>query len=114
MVIDELCRDGAVAIGLDLVFDDLQPEDFRYLQKWTTQNKVRVGIYRRSIERREAWLGRPEFANLAAGIAMPRDDPQSAYLYTRRWFLKPDRASAGLVGSEDCVGSGAAAGARKI
>ena len=113
LLVDELRRDGATAIGLDLVFDDLQPEDFRYLQKWTAQKNVRVGIYRRSVERREAWLGRGEFASLAAGIALPRDDPQKAYFYTRRWFLKTDLATENGVGPDDCVGAGAAARCRE-
>ncbi len=113
MLVDELRRDGATAIGLDLVFDDLQAEDFRYLQKWTAQKNVRVGIYRRSVERREAWLGRREFASLAAGIALPLDDPQRAYFYTRRWFLKTDLPTDDGVGPDDCVGAGVAARCRE-
>ncbi len=112
-LIEELRRDGAAAVGLDLMFDDLQGEDFQYLQKWTVHGNVRVGIYQKAVEQREAWLGRREFAGLAAGIALPLDDPQKAYLYSRRWFLKTALEEAGSAGAGDCVGTGAAARCRE-
>lgn len=86
LVVDELRRHGARAIGVDLVFDDIQGDDIGYFRKWIRHGNVRIGIHRRALEGREAWLGRPEFAALAAGIAVPADDPQTAYAFSRRWY----------------------------
>ena len=85
-LIDELRRRGATAIGIDLMFDDLDGADFQYLQKWTGYRNVRIGVYQRAVEKREAWLGRPEFSTLAAGVALSADDPQQAFFYSRRWL----------------------------
>ena len=62
-----------------------------------------MGIYRRAVERREAWLGRPEFSNLAAGIAMPADNPQHAYAYSRRWASKVPVTAADGSEPTDCT-----------
>jgi serine/threonine protein kinase/CHASE2 domain-containing sensor protein len=113
LLIDELRRRSARAIGVDLAFDDLEGADFQYLEKWTGHKNVRIGIYRRAVEKRETWLGRPEFSDLAAGIALPKDNPQQAFFYSRRWFLK--RQPAGPVAGpddvnpRDCADSGPAA-----
>jgi hypothetical protein len=112
-VIDELRRQGARAIGVDLSFDDLQPADFHYLSKWNTHGNVRVGIYRRAVERREAWLGRPEFAALAASIAVPIEDPQHAYSYVRRWFLKAPLTDDDLARPRDCAAPGGGANCKE-
>jgi predicted Ser/Thr protein kinase len=102
LVIGELRRHGATAVGVDLSFDDIQPTDFQYFHRWTAYQNVRVGVYRRAVEKREAWLGRPEFASLAAGIALPPDNPQHAFAYIRRWF--PAAPTDGAVaGAPDCV-----------
>jgi predicted Ser/Thr protein kinase len=106
-LVDELRAKGARAVGLDLIFDDLQGEDFQYLQKWTGHKNVRVGIYRRAVERREAWLGRPEFAPLAAGIALPADNPQQAYFYSRRWFANGATGVDGAGEATDCANTAA-------
>jgi len=108
LLIDELRRRGARAIGVDLIFDNLQGEDFQYLHKWTSYKNVRLGIYRRAVEKREAWLGRPEFADLAAGIALPVDDPQHAYFYSRRWYLKTALTEADTANPRDCAEDGPA------
>jgi hypothetical protein len=101
-LVDELRRRGAVAVGLDLMFDDLRGDDFTYLAKWTEHKNVRVGIYRRAVEMRDAWLGRPEFAELAAGIALPLENPQQAFFYSRRWFFKRS-AGGGSPGTGACA-----------
>jgi serine/threonine protein kinase len=88
MIIDALRRAGARAIGIDLAFDELNGSDFQYLDKWKSYGNVRIGIYRRAVEKREAWLGRPEFADLAAGIALPVENPQHAFLYSRKWYVQ--------------------------
>jgi predicted Ser/Thr protein kinase len=102
-LIDEVRRRGALAVGLDLVFDDLQAEDFEYLERWNANRNVRVGIYRRAVERKETWLGRPEFSALAAGIALPLDNPQQAFFYSRRWFAKGSPAAAAASAAIDCT-----------
>jgi serine/threonine protein kinase len=107
-LIDELRRNGARAIGVDLSFDDVQGTDLQYLQKWMQHENVRVGIYRRAAEPREAWLGRVEFASLAAGIAIPSDNPQHAFAYTRRWTLRTPLAGQERLDPRDCETVGAA------
>ncbi len=102
-LIDELRLNGARAIGVDLSFDDIQPADFQYFHKWRDHGNVRVGIYRRAVEKREAWLGRPEFSTLAAGIAMPADNPQYAYAYSRRWAMKAPGADVDGREPADCA-----------
>jgi serine/threonine protein kinase/CHASE2 domain-containing sensor protein len=105
-LIDQLRGLGARAIGLDLLFDDVEGGDFQYLKKWVDYGNVRVGIYRRAAERRGAWLGRPEFAVLAAGVAVPLDNPQQSFFYSRRWFAGGPDARAGAVDAEACVETG--------
>jgi len=107
VVVEELRRHGARAIGIDLSFDDLQGTDFRYFQKWVDHGNVRVGIYRRAVEKREAWLGRPEFAALAAGIALPPDNPQHAFAFSRRWFPAPPSTDLDRERATDCGASDA-------
>jgi len=102
MVIDELRRAGARAIGIDLSFDELNGADFHYLDKWKSYGNVRVGIYRRAVEKREAWLGRPEFADLAAGIALPGENPQHAFLYSRKWYVQNPSARLAAGDLTDC------------
>jgi CHASE2 domain-containing sensor protein/predicted Ser/Thr protein kinase len=106
LLIDELRRRGARAIGIDLKFDDLEGADFQYLEKWTGHKNVRVGIFDRAVEKREAWLGRPEFSDLAAGVALPKDNPQHAFVYSRRWFLKTQLAEPDVADPRDCADSG--------
>ena len=113
MLIDDLRRRGARAVGVDLAFDDLEGADLQYLEKWTGHKNVRIGIYRRAVERREAWLGRPEFADLAAGIALPADNPQHAFFYSRRWILKTQLAESEVVDPRDCADPGAAANCKE-
>jgi CHASE2 domain-containing sensor protein len=84
-IVDALQQNGARAVGVDLSFDQIQPTDFQYFHRWNEQKNVRIGIFSRAVEPPDAWLGRPEFATLAAGIAMSDDNPQQAYAYTRRW-----------------------------
>jgi len=102
MVIDELRRAGARAIGIDLAFDELNGADFQYLDKWKSYGNVRIGIYRRAVEKREAWLGRPEFADLAAGIALPVENPQHAFLYSRKWYVQNPSARFAAGDLTDC------------
>jgi serine/threonine protein kinase/CHASE2 domain-containing sensor protein len=85
VLIAELRRHGARAIGIDLSFDELTATDFQYLHRWLALQNVRIGIYKRAVEKREAWLGRVEFADLAAGIALPKDNPQHAFSFSRRF-----------------------------
>jgi CHASE2 domain-containing sensor protein len=103
-LIGELRRHGARAIGVDLSFDNLAATDFQYLHRWLTHQNVRVGIYNRAVEKREAWLGRSEFADLAAGIALPQDNPQHAISFSRRWSsgLSAVERTAAVTG--DCAG----------
>jgi CHASE2 domain-containing sensor protein len=100
-VVSELLRHRARAIGIDLSFDNLAAADFQYLHRWLNHKNVRVGIYKRAVEERAAWLGRPEFAELAAGIALPRDNPQHAISFSRRWFL---RSATNGDSAVDCSG----------
>ncbi|HXR16402.1 MAG TPA: CHASE2 domain-containing protein [Terriglobales bacterium] len=91
LVIDELQRTNAKAIGIDLDFsesdsDGIIAEDYQYLAKWRPYGNVRVGVYRGAMKRRDSWLGRPEFADLAAGIALPKEDPEHGFLYTRQLY----------------------------
>jgi serine/threonine protein kinase len=104
IVIDQLRRHGARAIGIDLSFDKLDATDFQYFQKWVSHRNVRIGIYQRALERREAWLGRPEFAPLAAGIALPPDNPQHAFAYIRRWFPDAPPGDEAPTVAQDCGG----------
>jgi hypothetical protein len=113
VLIDELRRHGARAIGVDLSFDNLQGSDFQYFHKWLAHGNVRVGIYRRAVEPRDAWLGRPEFAGLAAGIAVPADNPQHAFFYSRRWFATTALSDADLARPQDCPGPDAAANCKE-
>jgi serine/threonine protein kinase len=95
LVIDELRQVGASAIGIDLAFDETNPADFQYLDKWKGYGNVRVGIWSKAAEKREAWLGRPEFADLAAGMALPQENPQHAILYSRiRYGQNPSERPA--------------------
>lgn len=103
-LIGELRRHGARAIGVDLSFDNLVATDFQYLHRWLTHKNVRVGIYNRAVERREAWLGRLEFADLAAGIALPEDNPQHAISFSRRWSSRSPVADPNVASSRDCAG----------
>ena len=105
-LIDELRRRGAGVIGVDLIFDDVNGEDFQYFAKWVGYRNVRIGIYGRALERREAWLGRPEFSELAAGIALPADDTLHAFLYSRRWFLKGPLIDSDEAAPRDCADAG--------
>ena len=102
-LVDGLRKHGARAIGIDLRFDDVHPADFQYFHKWVTNRNVRIGVYRRAVERREAWLGRPEFSSLAAGIALPPDNPQHAFAYSRRWFPGPPASDGDLTTMHDCA-----------
>jgi CHASE2 domain-containing sensor protein len=104
-VITELRSHGARAIGVDLSFDDLAAFDFQYLHRWLSHKNVRVGIYKRAVERREAWLGRLEFAELAAGIALPQDNPQHAISFTRRWSSRLPRGEGAARSTADCTGA---------
>jgi serine/threonine protein kinase len=113
LLIDELRRHGAQAIGIDLSFDDLQGSDLQYLHKWNVHGNVRVGIYRRAVEKREAWLGRSEFADLAAGIAVPSVDPQRAFFYIRRWFVTTPLSDADIASPRDCGNAGTGANCKE-
>lgn len=105
-LIGELRRHGARAIGIDLSFDEVEGADFQYLQRWLSHENIRVGVYRKAVEKREAWLGRPEFADLAAGIAVSADNPQHAFSYSRRWFFDTAVAEADLTAARDCSAIG--------
>ncbi len=102
MIIDELRRAGARGIGIDLSFDELNGADFQYLDKWKSYGNVRIGIYNKAVEKREAWLGRPEFADLAAGIALPVENPQHAFLYSRKWYVQNPSARLAAGDFIDC------------
>jgi serine/threonine protein kinase len=103
MIIDQLRSAGARAIGIDLSFDEVNGADFQYLDKWKRYGNVRIGIYRRIMEKREAWLGRPEFADLAAGIAMPIEDPQHAFLFGRRRYVQNPSSPLAAGNLPDCL-----------
>ena len=105
-LINGLRRHRASVIGIDLVFDELDGADVQYLSKWLEYGNVRVGIYQRALERREAWLGRPEFSELAAGVALPADDPQHAFSFSRRWFLKEPLRDSDEAAPRDCADAG--------
>jgi predicted Ser/Thr protein kinase len=75
------------AIGIDVDFSPLDdgrpvtPDDWNYFHDWAQLAKdsgleIRLGVYRRATDSPAHWLGRPEFAQLAAGIAIPSDDPE--------------------------------------
>lgn len=119
-IIQEVDQKGAKAIGIDLEFAENlntnaldRPEDYAFLARWNQKrsghrSKVRVGVYRRALKRSEVWLGLPEFREMAAGIALPKDDPNHAFLYSRTCFNKqtqlPDHCQAGNVeGDHDLV-----------
>jgi hypothetical protein len=98
-VVTALTEAGAGAIGIDLDFADGQAEfseDYQYLAKWQGYNIVRVGVYARSGGKSAEWLGRPEFAEMAAGIALPSEDPEHAFLYIRSWHPRRPRTPAEL------------------
>lgn len=108
-LITELEDANAKAIGVDLEFsesdsDSLVGEDYQYLAKWQRYGNVRVGIYRRAVKPRDAWLGRPEFADLAAGIALPKEDPQRAFLYTRTLYGNCGSGDSPRKCQEDLIG----------
>ena len=105
-LIDGLRRHGASVIGIDLVFDELDGADLQYFSKWMGYKNIRIGIYQRALERREAWLGRPEFSELAAGVALPADDPQHAFFFSRRWFLTEPLKGSEESAPRDCADVG--------
>ena len=105
-LIDGLRRHGASVIGIDLVFDELDGADLQYFSKWMGYKNIRIGIYQRALERREAWLGRPEFSELAAGVALPADDPQRAFFFSRRWFLTEPLKGSEESAPRDCADVG--------
>jgi hypothetical protein len=107
-LISELEKTRPRAIGVDLDFaesdsDDLVGEDYRYLDKWRAYGNVRVGVFRRAMKKREAWLGLPEFGNLAAGIALPNDDPRHGFLYSRRLYNDCKVANGSTRCKEDLI-----------
>jgi hypothetical protein len=82
---------GPKAIGVDLEFAEYfdKPEDYAYLASWKKLHaKVKVGVYRRSLKRSQFWLGLPDFSEMAVGIALPKDDPNHAFLYSCTCFKK--------------------------
>jgi hypothetical protein len=69
-----------------------RPEDYEYLSRWKGKlhGNVRVGVYRRALKRSQFWLGQPDFREMAVGIALPKGDPNHAFLYSRTCFKKSD------------------------
>jgi CHASE2 domain-containing sensor protein len=83
---------GPKAIGIDIdVSPDengwpIRPNDWQIFERWkklgasTHPVIVKAGVFRRLADGPSNWLGRPEFADLAAGV-VARPDPQFNYYY---------------------------------
>jgi CHASE2 domain-containing sensor protein len=83
-LLQEVCQYSPAAIGVDIDFSPASemgdPLDWMYFNRWkslqTPEGKpvpVRLGVYRRANDAPRTWLGRLEFAELAAGVAKPID-----------------------------------------
>jgi CHASE2 domain-containing sensor protein len=90
-VVEAVSGAAPAGIGIDLDFSNPsgapnggpRPEDMSYFAKWLGKTNVRVGVWHRAAYGRQDWLGVADFANVAAGIALPAEDSQHAFLYSK-------------------------------
>jgi CHASE2 domain-containing sensor protein len=82
-LLEALALERPLAIGLDIDFSPtpegwVSSEDPAFLERCLEINArgipVRLGIYRTMREPREAWLGTPKYAPLAASLWLPTED----------------------------------------